>query len=88
MSRTLGAADGMTWGGIVHDISTGGLKLGLCFPFRPGTDLAIDLESPSGTVGRSVVCRVVHVHDHADGRWTLGCEFLKPLSDSDIKLFA
>jgi hypothetical protein len=84
-SRTLEVADGMSWGGVVHDISTGGLNLGLCFPFRPDTFLAVDLEGPGGTVSRSLICRVVHVHDHADGTWTLGCEFLKPLSDSDLK---
>ncbi len=83
-SRPLEFGDGMAWGGTVRDVSPGGLKLELCFPFRPGTFLALDLQAPS-TV-RSLVCRVVHVHDHADGTWTLGCEFLKPLADGDPAL--
>jgi hypothetical protein len=85
-SRPIEVGDGMAWGGNVKDISAGGLKLGICFPFSPGTFLAIELQSAAGAVSRAFVCRVVHVHDHADGTWTLGCEFIKPLSDSEVDL--
>ena len=30
--------------------------------------------------------RVVHVHDQTDGMWRLGCEFIKPLTESDMDL--
>ncbi len=79
-------AEGMTWGGMVKDVSAGGLKLDLCFPFRPGTYLAVDLQSAAGPVNRSLVCRVVHVHERTSGAWTLGCEFIKPLTDSEVDL--
>jgi hypothetical protein len=85
-SRPMEIGDGMAWGGMVKDVSVGGIKLGLCFPFRPGTYLAVDLQPAAGPLSRTLVCRVVHVHDHADGTWTLGCEFLKPLSDSEVEL--
>jgi hypothetical protein len=85
-SRPIEVSDGMAWGGTVRDISTGGLKLGICFPFSPGTFLAVEMQSTGGTVSRAFVCSVVHVHDHADGTWTLGCEFIKPLSDSEVEL--
>jgi hypothetical protein len=85
-SRPLEVGDGMAWGGTVKDISAGGLKLGLCFPFSPGTILAVEMQSEAGAVSRALVCSVVHVHDHADGTWTLGCEFIKPLSDSEVEL--
>ena len=85
-SRPLEMGDGMSWGGVVTDLSAGGIKLGLCFPFSPGTYLAVDLQSPAEAVSRTLVCRVVHVHDHADGTWTLGCEFTKPLADTDVEL--
>jgi hypothetical protein len=85
-SRPLETGDGMAWGGVVTDLSAGGLKLGLCFPFSPGTYLAVELQSPDNAASRTFVCRVVHVHDHADGTWTLGCEFIKPLADSDVEL--
>jgi hypothetical protein len=84
-SRPLEVGDAMGWGGTVKDLSAGGLKLQICFPFRPGTYLAVELPAPGGA-GRSFVCRVVHVHDHSDGTWTLGCKFLKPLTDSAVDL--
>ncbi len=85
-SRPVETGDGMAWGGTVKDISAGGLKLGLCFPFSPGTFLAVEMQSAAGALSRALVCSVVHVHDHADGTWTLGCEFIKPLSDSEVEL--
>jgi hypothetical protein len=85
-SRPLEIGDGMSWGGMVKDISAGGLKLGLCFPFSPGTYLAVDLQSSRPHGHRSLVCRVVHVNDHADGTWTLGCEFVKPLDPAEVEL--
>ena len=84
-SRPLEIVDTLGWGGNVTDISVSGLKLSLCFPFRAGTFLAIDMQSRSGNAA-SLVCRVVHVHDHSDGTWTLGCEFLKPLSAGQSEL--
>ncbi len=87
-SRPLGIGEGMTWGGTVNEISANGLKLGLCFPFSPGTYLAVDLQLPRDKPSRSLVCRVVHVHDHADGTWTLGCEFVKPLEQADVEVLA
>jgi hypothetical protein len=87
-SRPIEVGDGMAWGGTVRDISAGGLKLAICFPFSPSTFLAVEMQSAADTVSRALVCRVVHVHDHADGTWTLGCEFIKPLSDSEIELLA
>jgi hypothetical protein len=83
-SRPRDLGDGMAWGGTVKDISLGGLNLGLCFPFSPGTILAVDLQSDA--LSPTLVCRVVHVRDHADGTWTLGCEFINPLSGSEIEL--
>ena len=82
-SRPLEVDGEICWGGTVRDISKGGLNLALCFPFRPGTYLAVDVQTAAGDT-RTLVTRVVHVHDNADGTWVLGCEFLKPLSDSDV----
>ena len=33
----------------------------------------------------SQLVRVVHVADQSDGTWLLGCEFVKPLSDAELK---
>src|SRR5260370_19733507 len=63
-SRPLEMGDGMSWGGVVTDLSAGSLKLGLCFPFSPATYLAVDLQSPAEAVSRTLVCPRVHLHDH------------------------
>lgn len=75
----------LSWGAVVNDVSAGGLSVTLCFPFRPGTYLAVDLQSEAGTA-RTLMVRVQHVHDQTDGRWRLGCEFIKPLGESDMEM--
>lgn len=75
----------LSWGAMVNDISMGGVNVTLCYPFRPGTFLAVELQTPNGMV-RTLMVRVLHVHDRADGMWDLGCEFIKPLTESDMDL--
>src|SRR3954470_7465568 len=82
-SRSLDAADALCWGGTVRDISLGGLGLSICYPFRPGTYLAVEMQV-KGAPTRTIVTRVVHVEDKPDGTWLLGCEFVKPLTASEI----
>lgn len=84
-SQPLDDAQTIAWGAMVDDISEGGLGIILCYPFRPGTYLAIDLTGANGDV-RTVLVRVVHVRDRADGTWHLGCEFVKPLTESDVEM--
>ena len=86
-SYALEAAEAIAWGAVVRDVSTGGVGLTLCFPFRPGTFLAIDLKRRDGTT-RSLLARVVHVRDQVDGSWHLGCEFVKPLAADEVETLA
>ncbi len=81
VSRSLDSPATLCWGAQVRDISAGGIGLVLCFPFKPGTCLAIDLAGPEGAP-RTVLARVVHVHDQTDGTWVLGCEFVRPLRET------
>lgn len=85
-SHPIEVGETLSWGAVVHDISAGGVGITLCFPFRPGTYLAVDLQGPGGAV-RTLMVRVVHVHDQRDGQWRLGCEFIKPLTQSEMELF-
>jgi hypothetical protein len=85
MSRPLEGQDAIWWGACVRDLSTTGVGLTLCFPFRAGTYLAIDLQGRGGWK-RTLLTRVVHTRDLADGTWHVGCEFLKPLAESDVEL--
>lgn len=85
-SRPIEPGQSLSWGAVVNDISSHGVSVTLCFPFRPGTYLAVDLQSDTGMV-RTLMVRVQHVHDQVDGMWRLGCEFVKPLAETDMALF-
>jgi PilZ domain-containing protein len=85
LTRPLEASDTLAWGATVRDISASGIGLTLCYPFRAGTYLAIDLPEANGGT-RTVLTRVVHAEDLPDGTWHVGCEFVKPLSDSTFEL--
>ena len=67
----------------LRDISTTGIGLTLCYPFRAGTYLAVDLKNQQGE-SRTWLTKVVHAQDQTDGSWHVGCEFVKHLSESDL----
>jgi hypothetical protein len=83
VSQPLEAPETLCWGATVRDISAGGIGLTLCYPFKPGTYLAIDLKGPEAT--RTLLARVVHATDQTDGTWFIGCEFVEPLDDSEVE---
>src|SRR5947209_20209071 len=70
LSRPLNSADAISWGTTVTDVSHDGLGLILCYPFKLGTFLAVDLETAGGI--RAVLVRVARVTDRADGTWPVG----------------
>jgi hypothetical protein len=82
-SHALESSETLSWGAVVQDISTSGVGLTLCYPFRPGTYLSVEIPTLSGTL-RSMMVRVVRVDDQRDGMWRLGCEFIKPLTESEM----
>ena len=75
LTRPLDADPTLAWGAIVREISDAGVGLALCYPFRTGTLLSVELVDAGGTP-RSYVTRVVHARDQADGTWHVGCEFV------------
>ncbi|MFO0968202.1 MAG: PilZ domain-containing protein [Gemmataceae bacterium] len=85
LTRPLDAQDALWWGATVRDISASGIGLTICYPFRVGAYLAVDLQSQQ-TAGRTLLTRVVHVQDRSDGAWQVGCEFVKKLTDSDLEM--
>lgn len=78
-TQTLEASDTLAWGATVRDLSCTGVGLILCFPFRAGTYLAVDIH------GQTHLTRVAHVRDRNDGTWHVGCEFVKPLCESALE---
>lgn len=85
-THPLDAQDTLAWGASVRDISRTGVGLTLCFPFRAGTYLALDLHGPCPhTPSTSVLSRVVHVQDQNDGSWHVGCEFVEALGNQQLE---
>ena len=78
-TQPLEAQDGLAWGATVRDVSRTGVGLTVCFPFRAGSLLAVDLN------GHSHLTRVAQVRDRNDGTWQIGCEFVEPLSDTQVQ---
>jgi PilZ domain len=83
VSRPLESPDALCWGARLKSISTGGVGLLLCYPFKVGALLTVDL-GPT-TPARALLVKVVHVTDQSDGTWLLGCEFDQPLSEKDLE---
>lgn len=85
VTRPMESLNGLSWGAIVKDISTTGVGLSVCFPFRLGTYLIVDLEGQGQQPPRSLLAKVAHVHDQRDGTWLVGCELVRRLAERDVQ---
>lgn len=72
------------WQGRALNLSQGGLGLVLDRRFEKGTLLAIEIHRPDGAPGRSLLARVAHVSQQADGLWLIGCAFANKLTEEDV----
>jgi hypothetical protein len=79
VSCPLDAPETLCWGATVQDLSAGGIGLTLCYPFKPGTYLAINVRNSDEPC--TLLGRVIHVSDQADGTWFIGCEFVKQIDN-------
>jgi len=82
VSRPLESPDALCWGARVKSVSTRGMALVLCYPFKAGALLAVEM-THQRQPGSQLV-KVVHVADQSDGTWLLGCEFVNPLSEAEL----
>jgi hypothetical protein len=76
------------WPARVRDVSAGGLGLVLRHRFRPGTPLLVEIHGPAGGPGRVLAARVVHARPVQPGTatcWLVGCAFLTPLGDDELR---
>ena len=86
VTRPMDLPNSISWGATVRDFSKGGIGLSLCYPFKRGTYLALELQGPG--IVKTMLARVVHVKDRSDGNWHIGCEFVTPLSEAELaKIF-
>jgi c-di-GMP-binding flagellar brake protein YcgR len=69
----------------VLDIAAGGVGLGVAGEVAIGTLLSVELHAAHGDFRRTMLACVVHVTSQADHTWVLGCNFIRSLSEADLK---
>jgi hypothetical protein len=73
------------WWGKLCNISSGGLAVRLSRPFEPGTQLIIELSDKTTRRTRSFLVQVVHAAAEGNRLWIIGCEFIRPLAEDEVK---
>jgi hypothetical protein len=68
----------------IFDISIGGLSLVTDCPFEKGEILVIELENASEVLGRKLFARVQHAKQQSGAGWTIGCRFVKRLTEDEL----
>jgi c-di-GMP-binding flagellar brake protein YcgR len=69
----------------VLDISATGVGLLVEHEIENGTLLSVELHNATGTVERTMLACIVHVTHQASNEWALGCNFIRTLSEEDLK---
>jgi hypothetical protein len=83
-----GRLDQAWWLARLTDISTTGIALvlrQLRQKFPAGTILTVELQNWTGDISRTLPTRVVHMTPHPEGGWIMGCAFVKPLTEEELK---
>jgi hypothetical protein len=83
--RPLGREGWVPWTARIEDLSQAGVALSAEREIRPGAVLVVALEGLGGRFSRPLLVRVMHARRKADGKWQIGCAFVKPLCDSDFQ---
>jgi hypothetical protein len=83
--RQVGATDGPANHADVLNLSATGVGLLADDFIEPGALLHLDLSGQDSAETRTILSCVVHVSEHGDGRWALGCNFIRELSDADLR---
>lgn len=69
----------------VLNVSASGIGLLVPQPVENGTLLSVELRSARGTFQRTMLACVVHVTAQSDGSYALGCNFIRSLSEDELK---
>jgi c-di-GMP-binding flagellar brake protein YcgR len=69
----------------VLDISATGVGLLVDRDIENGTLLSVELHNAAGTAERTMLACIVHVTRQASSEWALGCNFIRSLSEQDLK---
>src|SRR5438132_1598293 len=69
----------------VRNVSRGGIGLLVEQAVEIGSLVNLELRKTAGDAARTILACVVHVVAHPDEQWTLGCNFIRELSDADLR---
>ena len=70
-----------------RNISLGGISLVVCQPFQPGNMLTIEIPGSTPQSSTTVLACVIHVINHTEGEWILGCNFSAELTADELEQF-
>src|SRR6266446_10295354 len=76
--------DEPSWPAQACDVSRGGLKLLSTRKFERGITLKIGSINQSGEKPAQVMAEVRYVTPTPEGKWMMGCAFLKELTEEDL----
>jgi c-di-GMP-binding flagellar brake protein YcgR len=77
--------DPRQWPAKVLDISASGVGLQVDRNVENGTLLSVELHNAAGTKEQTMLACVVHVTSQSDTAWGLGCNFIRSLSEEDLR---
>jgi PilZ domain len=73
------------WPVQVLNISSSGIGMLVSRTVEPGTLLSLELHRNTEQAGHTILACVVHVTPQTDGRLALGCNFIRELTDEELK---
>jgi hypothetical protein len=83
--RIIKVAEGEAQTALVLDISVSGIGLAAPEPVAGGTLLSLELPMPPGGAPFRMLACVVRTGQQQDGRWMLGCNFIRQLQENELK---
>jgi hypothetical protein len=70
---------------LVRNVSTTGVGLRLSGALSPGGELVVEFTQASALCRRALSAHVVHSTAQEDGTWLVGCRFVAPLNEEDLR---
>jgi hypothetical protein len=83
--RQVGEAEAGGHAAGVLNLSASGVSLLVPEAVENGTLLSVELRAAARPFTRTMLACVVHVNARPDGQWVLGCNFIRSLSEEDMK---
>ncbi|HYV40136.1 MAG TPA: PilZ domain-containing protein [Gemmataceae bacterium] len=83
--QLVATADQTSYAAKVLNISVTGVGLLVDRAIDNGALLSVELHNAAGTTERTILTCVVHVNPQSDGAWALGCNFIRALSEEDLR---